>query len=574
MTQRLTCWALAVAVAACSGKTSNPPSTQGATAPTDSKPVVHGQQPPAVPRTGTMTLSIVGTNDLHGHVLGDEGKGRLDVFGGYLANLRKARAADGGAVVVVDGGDAFQGTLESNLNEGEAVTAAYGALGYAAMAIGNHEFDFGPAGEPATPQGPNDDPRGALKARAAQAGFPFLAANVIDSATGKPVEWPNVKPSTIVDAAGVKVGIIGITTIDTPRVTMAANFAGLEMAPLADTVAAEAKRLREAGCAVVVVTAHAGGRCGSFKDPEDTTSCHAEAEIFAVARALPAGAVDVIVGGHSHAGVAHMVAGVPIIESFKYGVAFGRVDLTVDRATGKVSERRIHAPRDIVFPGDYEGAPVVADPAVAQALDKFLAASRARSEEKLGVTLSGVIKQTFDAESAEGNLIVDLMRKARPADVAITNGGGLRAPLPAGELTYGQFFEAQPFDNRFAALDLTGKDLREVVRRNLQATDGIFSFSGVRITARCEAQKLVVELTREDGKAVKDGDTLTITTSDFLATGGLLGKGPAKVEDGPPIREALVDILRKDKGTIDPPAYFDPARPRVAYPGKRPVQCK
>ena len=111
---------------------------------------------------GPVTISIVGTNDLHGGILARDGKGGLALFAGYVNNLRAARARDGGAVLVIDAGDMFQGTLESNLAEGSPVVAAYNALGYAAAAIGNHEFDYGPVGEAATPSKPGDDPRGAL----------------------------------------------------------------------------------------------------------------------------------------------------------------------------------------------------------------------------------------------------------------------------------------------------------------------------------------------------------------------------------------------------------------------------
>src|SRR5215475_2879898 len=130
-------------------------------------------------------LSVVGTNDLHGGVLEANHRGGLALLDGYLHNLRAARARDGGAVLLLDGGDLFQGTLESNLNEGEVVIAAYNAIGYDAAAIGNHEFDFGPSGPSVFPQGPEDDPRGALKARAGEAHFPFLAANIIDKHTSR-----------------------------------------------------------------------------------------------------------------------------------------------------------------------------------------------------------------------------------------------------------------------------------------------------------------------------------------------------------------------------------------------------
>jgi len=218
-----------------------------------------------------VTISIVGTNDLHGHVEA------LPVLGGYLRNLRAARARDGGGVLLVDAGDMFQGTLESNLGEGAGVVHAYNALGYDAAAIGNHEFDFGPVGEAATPRAPGDDPRGALKQRAAEARFPLLAANLLDGATGEVVRWPNVRPWTVVEAAGVRVGIVGVTTMSTPRTTQAANFEGLRLAPLVPAITDAARAAQAAGAAVVVVTAHAGGGCRLLDDPDELSSCDAGA---------------------------------------------------------------------------------------------------------------------------------------------------------------------------------------------------------------------------------------------------------------------------------------------------------
>src|SRR5262245_25918512 len=101
---------------------------------------------PGAQRSSTLTISVVATTDLHGGVLARGDRGGLALLGGYLRNIRAVRTQDGGGVLLVDSGDMFQGTLESNLNEGAAVVGAYNALGYAAAAIGNHEFDYGPVG--------------------------------------------------------------------------------------------------------------------------------------------------------------------------------------------------------------------------------------------------------------------------------------------------------------------------------------------------------------------------------------------------------------------------------------------
>src|SRR5258705_343438 len=204
----------------------------------------------------------------------------------------------------------FQGTLESNLTEGAGVVRAYNTLGYAAAAIGNHEFDFGPAGPDETPRTPGEGPRGALKARAAEARFPFLAANTVEGATGQPASWPNVKPSTTVMVRGVRIGLIGVTTIDTAAQTIAATLPGLTFTPLAPAITREAMSLRSRGATVVIVLAHAGGRCTRLDDPEDLGSCDQMAEIVNVARQLPGGLVDMISAGHTHQAMAQDVAGI------------------------------------------------------------------------------------------------------------------------------------------------------------------------------------------------------------------------------------------------------------------------
>jgi 5'-nucleotidase len=544
-------------------------------------PAVRPDAGPA-PATPHFTLSLVGTNDLHGHI---EALPRL---GGYLANLRRARARDGGGVVLLDAGDMFQGTLESNLGEGAAVVRAYNLLGYAAAAVGNHEFDYGPVGPAPAPRAPTDDARGALKARATEARFPLLAANLAEIASGAPPSWPNVRPTTIVQVAGVKLGVVGLTTMATPRTTLAANFAGLTVTPLAPTVIAAARQLRRDGATVVIVVAHAGGSCNRFEPADDVASCEHSAEIFQLARVLSAEApraVDAIVAGHTHAGIAHRVAGIPIIESYANGRAFGRIDLGIDRARGGVVDARIFRPQmipapDEPFAGTYEGAALAPDAAVAAALAPAQAAARAKRDERLSIDVARPITRAYRTESPLGNLFADLMRAARRADVALTNGGALREDLPAGALTYGQLHEAMPFDNGFATISVTGAELARAIAANLGRDNGILSVSGIRAHATCQRGAIDVVLTRADGKRIAPRDRLTLVTSDFLATGGD-GLFPDEVraravlDGGPPIRDAMADELRARKLPLRPDdrELYDPDRPRLTYPGRRPMRC-
>jgi 5'-nucleotidase len=535
-----------------------------------------GEQPPS--RT---IISIVGTSDLHGHIAA------LPWLAGYLANLRAARTRDGGAVIALDAGDMFQGTLESNLEEGAPVVRAYNAMGYTAAAIGNHEYDFGPAGPAPSPVEPSDDARGALKARAAEAHFPFLAANTFDKKTGKPVAWPNVKPSILMEAAGIKIGIVGVIAAGTGRSALPANVAGLDFLPLARTIATEARRLRARGAKIVVAVAHEGGGCKDFADADVLDSCEAGSEIFTVARALPKGSVDAIVAGHTHQALAQRVSGIPIIQSYANGRAFGRIDLTVERKSGKVVASRLETPHEICptstvekcAPGEYEGSPVIADQSVVVLNATAFAAARKKGEERLGVTVLRPLPHRRGEETALGNLLVDLMRQARPgSDVAVLNGGGMRAGLPAGPLTYGHLYETFPFDNAFASLRLTAGEFRPMLGRSLGRGGSLVALSGLRVLARCKPGGLEVTLTRPDGAPVADSEPLVIITTDYLATGGdgFFAGSPATVEIGIPMRDALAEALRKRGGTLDPadPKLFDPANRRIDLPGPVPVGCE
>lgn len=556
-------------------------------------------QSPVVQSPPTVTLSIIGTNDLHGAITPRDGRGGLETFAGFVRNLRAARAADGGAVLVLDAGDMFQGTLESNLNEGAAIVDAYNAIGYTAAAIGNHEFDFGPVGPQATPKQAADDPRGALKARAAQAHFPFLAANLLEIKTRAPVHWPNVQPSVLVTAADVNVGIIGVTTSRTLKATISGNTIGLAIEPLDMAIADQAARLRARGAAVIIVAAHAGGRCSQFANPTDLTSCEQPSEIGEVVAKLPRGTVDAIVAGHTHQGMAHEILGVPIIESFASGRAFGRIDLKVARDRPRVVGHKIYPPRDIcgfedssgrcVDPAqtpnaahaEYEGKDVTSDPAVERLLAAAIADASHLKAAPLGVTASSAIERAYGKESALGNLFADMMlESASGADVALTNGGGLRADLPKSALTFGDLYEAMPFDNYMARLRLTGDELARVLAANLGAGGGILSVAGVTAVAACDGGALRATLKRASGVPVRDNEELTIVTSDFLATGGDGAFAPVRVlrvmsggDEGVLVRDAIAGRLRAHGGSLDPRDFFDPSRPRLSYSGSRPVRC-
>ena len=528
-----------------------------------------------------VVITVIGSNDVHGELIARDDRGGMTTFSGYVSAVRDARSGDG-ALLLVDAGDMWQGTLESNLNEGEAVLQAFNAMGYAAAAIGNHDFDFGPAGPKSIPENEDDDPQGALRARASQANFPFLAANLIDTSTGEIIDWDNVQASTLVSRAGVQIGIIGVSTMGTLATTIAANTRGIETGPLAAAIEEQAMNLRSAGAVLVIVVAHAGSRCTEFDDPFDTSSCFMQGEIMRVAQALPEGLVDHIVGGHINAGIAHDVNGIAITSAYKSTRAFGRVDFVVDRATGKVVERRIYPPQRIEPDMAYEGRPVVPMPAVAAIAEQAHAVAEERLAELLGVFLEGPIPHRDRPESPLGNLLTDAILEMNDADISIHNvWGGIRAELPEGDLTFGSVFRMFPFDNRIAIVELNGAELRRIMARQAHSENRPAGFSGMRVFVSCDSDKMHLRMVRPDGTEITDEEMLRIVANDFLLLGGDKIFTPVTPEGGfampngtPMIRDTLVRWFKERGGRMHADDFFDPENLRWNRPDPVPPECR
>ncbi len=553
--------------------------------------------PPAA--SDSLLITVIGTNDVHGVFSPSNGRGGLATISGYVDAVRAAREEDGGAVLLIDAGDMWQGTLESNLAEGATVVEAYNAMGYTAAAIGNHEFDFGPVGEAAIPEEDGHDGRGALKQRASEMEFPLLAANLVDESTGRLVNWDNVSPSTMIDVQGIKVGIIGAITERALVTTMAANIVGLEVEALTTAITREAKTLRENGASIVIVTAHAGSRCEEFSDPHDLSSCYMDGEIMRVASALAPGLIDHIVAGHTHERIAHFVNGISITSSVARTVTFSRADLVVDRNTGEIIEARILTPQapcpyvndadgecawensELVSPAVYAGHPVVPNQAVVDIAEQAAAFADDKKTEELGPYLETPFLLEGNPESPLGNLFTDAMLEIIDGDVAIHNvTGGLRATLPAGQLTYGSVYEVFPFDNRIVVLDLTGRELRIILANQAHNHGRRAGVSGVRVFVDCNNDVMNIRMLRSDDSQILDADEVAIIANDFLALGGDGIFEPVTPEGGfefanskPLARDVLIEWFRAQETRMNAAKFMSDNKPRWNLPKNLPESC-
>ncbi len=470
------------------------------------------------------TVAILGTNDIHGGLAPIELKTReadgakpIEYQAGgaaYIASyVRILREKYGAHFLWLDGGDEFQGTIESNTERGAPMVQFFNLAGLSAAAVGNHEFDFG-----ADEAHGKDVLTGTLQSRMSEARYPYVAANIIERATGRHAPFPNTQTRVMLQAGRLKVGVIGLSTLDTPTTTRAENVKGLEFEDLKTATLREAKALRDEGADLVVITSHVGIKCDrgrssaghTIRKPGDPQGeCDEDDEMVRLLRSLPAGTVDGVVAGHSHQVVHHWVSGTPVIQAGSSGRYMNVMYLTYDWTEKKpVPERaRIEGPLPVcpaVFQnqndcnGDrpapsnekggrgplvtarFRGEKIGPDPAVQAMLAPVIQRTEAKKAEILAQAARPV-EHNRQGESELGNLIADAMRAAARTDVAIMNPGGIRAPWEQGSITFGSVFRTLPFDNAVSKLTLTGKELKLLLRIVESGSRGFFPTSGLKL---------------------------------------------------------------------------------------------
>lgn len=494
-----------------------------------------------------LRLTIVHNNDVHSRLLpvtaqgntcppADFAQGRC--LGGMarLASLvaaqKRAAEAQGRHVLVLDAGDQFQGSLFYTHYKGLAELEAMAPVGYDAMAIGNHEFDDGPE----------------VLARFVRAApFPVLSANVDSSA--EPALAGLYRSHVVVSRGGTRVAIVGATVEDTPEISSPGprvRFVRAEEA-LPPLVA----RLRAEGVSHVVLLSH----LGLARDRQ-------------VAAAVDG--IDAIVGGHSHTLLGNGVAGaegpypvlvrgpsgrdVPIVQAGAFSRHVGRLDLDFDAAGDVVAASGNTMPVAQSVPPDPRVEAIVAR------LDAPLAEVRARPVGRAAdaFPLDGCRAR----ECALGNLVAEAMlvaTRGQGTQIAVQNGGGLRAGIGAGEVTLGAVLGTLPFQNSIATMKLRGRDLVAALENGLSQVEtggGRFpQLAGARLTwspSRPAGSRVVsVEIRRADGTFLPlDPDALyTVATNDFMRRGGdgyvaFRDRAVDPYDFGPGLEDALAGYIR------------------------------
>lgn len=485
--------------------------------------------------------TFLSTNDFHGQIETGKLVGGQPVGGAAYnkAYSDSYQALNPLGTLLLDGGDIMQGTPISNLMRGMSTIDVYNQMGYMAAVVGNHEFDWGQA---------------TLQERMAQANFPILLANVFNTGSDTRPDW--MTPTTLFTVKGQQIGVIGVTSKDTPSIVMAGNLAGLEFRPAGDIVSQFAYELRMAGADLIVVLAHMPGSISGGVITGELTEV-----------AVPG--VDLIIAGHAHANIKGKVNNIPVIEQYSSGTALGVTDLRFDR----MYRTTLMANQQVVTTWNVG---VVPDPGIAALIADYQAEIAPIVNAVKAATL-GTISRSANAagESPMGDLIADAQRWKGGTQIALMNPGGIRAAIEYAtyphDITYGDFLTVQPFDNKLVTMSLSGSQLYALLEQQFpptQSSPKVLSISGITYSYNLSlpAGSRIVSLSLADGTPIpNDATTYSVTMNEYLATGGdkfstfLSGTNVSYI--GISDLDALIDYVQYMYGmppsnlSIDPTVY-------------------
>ncbi|WP_417725232.1 bifunctional metallophosphatase/5'-nucleotidase [Salipiger sp.] len=450
-------------------------------------------------------LTVLHTNDFHSRfepiskydsTCSAEDNDAGDCFGGsarLVTALTDAKARSDN-YLLVDGGDQFQGTLFYTYYKGKLAAEMMNKMGYDAMTVGNHEFDDGPE---------------VLRGFVDSVDFPVLMSNA--DLSGEKLLSGAIMKSTIIEKNGEKIGLIGLTPQDTDE--LASPGPNVIFTDPVDAVQGEVDKLTEEGVNKIIVLSHSGYKT-DIRVAENTTG------------------VDVIVGGHSNTLLGEMdgaegpyptmVGDTAIVSAYAYGKFLGELNVTFDD-DGKVTEAK--------------GAPLVMDAAVTEdeATKARIAEAAAPLDEirnKVVAEAAGMIEGSRDVcratECPMGNLVADAMLdrvKDQGIDVAIANGGGLRASIDAGPVTMGEVLTVLPFQNTLSTFQVKGATLVEALENGVsQIEEGGGRFpqvSGMSFTVdpSAEAGSRISDVMIA-GAPVDPEKTYGVVSNNYVRNGG------------------------------------------------------
>ena len=427
-------------------------------------------------------ITIIHTNDVHSRVFENGGMGYAKV--GAIVDEYRAMNPN---TLVLDGGDTTHGQTYSTLVRGSSIIDIMNEIKYDAMTSGNHDYNYG---------------FNRLLELANMADFPILAANV-KKADGSYV----LPPYTISESAGLKIGIFGLATPETLYKTHPKNVEGLTFISPVQAASEMVKEL-EPQVDIIIALAHLGTDGATL---QENRSDYIVEQVDGI---------DLFVDGHSHEVVSRVIGDTLLVQDGEYAEQVGIVTLVIEN--GEIIEKTsefITAADALSMSPHARVEKLIADTEASQ---------QAVLNEVIGQTsvkLDGEREIVRTGESNLGNLITDAMLEVSGADVAITNGGGIRASLEAGDITKGDIITVLPFGNYIVTMKVNGSEIKaalEVGASGSPSAHGAFAHVG-GASYSIDASKPVgdrVHAITVNGNPIDMNKDYLLATNDFMAAGG------------------------------------------------------
>ena len=491
-------------------------------------------------------IGIIGINDFHGQLdpttmMFDNGISASVGGAGNLATMFDIEDASiNETPLLLAGGDNVGASPpNSGLLEDRPAIEVENAWGMDATSYGNHEFDYGIE---------------RLLAHQELANFPFLAVNIVETATGEPPDW--VQGTAQFRYNGVRIGVIGAALETTPELVSAGATEGLTFLPAAERIAEASAALAAQGVQVQVVLIHEGSSVGA-NAVDNTAAVPWEGPIIDITEQLAETTVDAVIAGHTHRVSNTYVGDILVTEGVNAGASYSVLQLMVRDG-------------DVAWAGAAtrvaKNLGITPRPDVQAIVDAANAETEELRNEVIGTQANDVLRDPDRfSESEMGNLVADAMLGKYPGiDAALTNSGGLRADLvcsppsageAACEITWGEKFAVLPFGNRTVIATYTGAQLEDAFLNGVSPVcdpaihSGRFpQVSGLSLTFHCEGTTPVIDeiALAPDGPGgtltpVGPADTVRLVTNDFMFTGG---DGYTALIDG-------VDVLQPGDALLD-----------------------
>ncbi|MDI9106989.1 bifunctional UDP-sugar hydrolase/5'-nucleotidase [Serratia marcescens] len=511
----------------------------------------------------TYAITILHTNDHHGHFWqNDHGEYGLGAQKTLVDGIRQEVAAQGGSLLLLSGGDINTGVPESDLQDAEPDFRGMNLVGYDAMAIGNHEFD---------------NPLSVLRQQEKWATFPLLSANIYQKSTGQRL----FKPYALFDKQGIKIAVIGLTTDDTAKMGNPEYFTDIEFRVPAPEAKRVVEQLRKDEKPDVIIAAT---HMGHYDNGEHGSNAPGDVEM---ARSLPAGYLDMIVGGHSQDPVCmagdnrkqvDYVPGTPcspdrqngtwIVQAHEWGKYVGRADFEFRNGELKlvhyqlipVNLKKKVEKADGTSERVYYTRQIAEDPAMMKLLTPFQEKGKEQLSVKIGSVngkLEGDRSKVRFVQTNLARVMLAAQRERADADFAVMSSGGVRDSIESGDITYKNVLKVQPFGNTLVHVDMKGSEVEQylAVVANMKPDSGAYAqFANVSLVADGKG----VSEVKINGQPLQADKTYRMATLNFNALGGdgypKLDGLPSYVNTGFIDAEVLKQYIEKHS-PLDAAAY-------------------